>query len=91
MARSVRGSGERVTKSRLKRYNLYKAMKRIFVLIPLFVCISCTFLHAQKFKNLALTPPMGWSTWNTFKADINEQLIKEIADAFVIFGYKEAG
>ena len=28
-------------------------------------------------------PPMGFNTWNTFGEDINEEMIKEIADAMV--------
>lgn len=50
-------------------------------------------LHAsaQKFENLALTPPMGWNTWNTFQTRINEQLVKETADYFVSSGMRDAG
>ena len=40
---------------------------------------------------LALTPPMGFNTWNTFGKNINESIIKEIADAFVSLGLKDAG
>lgn len=40
---------------------------------------------------LAMTPPMGWNSWNTFGAKINEDLIRETADAFVETGLKEAG
>lgn len=40
---------------------------------------------------LAQTPPMGWNTWNTFGSNINEDLIKESADAFLTNGLKEAG
>ena len=40
---------------------------------------------------LALTPPMGWNSWNTFRMDISEDLIKEVADAFIVHGLKEAG
>ncbi len=36
-------------------------------------------------------PPMGWNTWNTFGAEISDQLIRESADAFVAAGLKEAG
>lgn len=36
-------------------------------------------------------PPMGFNTWNTFGKDINEKLIKEIADAMVEKGYRDAG
>lgn len=39
----------------------------------------------------ALTPPMGWSSWNLFAAKINENLIKEIADAMANSGLAEAG
>lgn len=36
-------------------------------------------------------PPLGWNSWNTFTWDINETLIKEVADCFVEQGYKDAG
>ncbi|MRN52098.1 glycoside hydrolase family 27 protein [Paenibacillus monticola] len=42
-------------------------------------------------KELGLTPPMGWNSWNTFTWDINEQLIREAADTLVAEGYKDAG
>jgi len=48
-------------------------------------------LHAQKFDGLALTPPMGWNSWNHFGCEINEQIIKEMADAMVSSGMKDAG
>lgn len=44
-----------------------------------------------KFTELAKTPQMGWNTWNTFACDINEQLIRESADALVSSGMREAG
>ena len=37
------------------------------------------------------TPPMGWNSWNTFGANINEQLIKEMTDALVSTGLRDAG
>jgi len=42
-------------------------------------------------KLLGAVPPMGWNSWNTFTWDINELLIRDIADKFLIEGYKEAG
>ncbi len=42
-------------------------------------------------KPLGLTPPMGWNSWNTFTWDINEELIRDVADLFVSEGYKDAG
>lgn len=40
---------------------------------------------------LALTPPMGWNTWNKFACNISEQLIRESADALVSSGMRDAG
>ena len=37
------------------------------------------------------TPPMGWNSWNTFGADINEQLIRDTADKMVETGLLNAG
>lgn len=36
-------------------------------------------------------PPLGWNTWNTYGAEINEKLIMESADAMVNSGLKDAG
>ena len=46
---------------------------------------------AQKFDGLALTPPMGWNSWNKFGCDVDEKLIRETADAIVTSGMKAAG
>jgi alpha-galactosidase len=40
---------------------------------------------------LALTPPMGWNSWNKFACNVNEQLIRQTADAMVKSGMKDAG
>ncbi len=47
-------------------------------------------IYAQK-KDLALTPPMGWNSWNHFNCDINETVVREIADAMVENGMADAG
>lgn len=47
-------------------------------------------LHALD-NGLALTPPMGWNTWNKFACNVSEKLVKEAADAIVSSGMKEAG
>lgn len=63
-------------------------MKFIAFIMILF---STTALYAQKFENLAPTPPMGWNSWNRFGCTINEKLVREAADAMVASGMKEAG
>lgn len=40
---------------------------------------------------LALTPPMGWNSWNGLGENVSEEYIKEIADLFVTNGLKDAG
>jgi len=42
-------------------------------------------------NGLALTPPMGWNSWNKFGCDINEKVIRGAADAMVASGMKDAG
>ena len=65
-------------------------MKKTSVLI-LFVLLGTIQVHGQKFKGLALTPPMGWNSWNNFGCDVTEGLIMSTADAMVENGMKDAG
>lgn len=40
---------------------------------------------------LAKRPPMGWNSWNTFGAKIDENMIREMADRMVDDGYLACG
>lgn len=42
-------------------------------------------------EKLALSPPMGWNSWNVFTSDIDEKTVMEIADAMVSSGMRDAG
>ncbi|MDI3417586.1 glycoside hydrolase family 27 protein [Streptomyces luteolus] len=42
-------------------------------------------------RAVASTPPMGWNTWNTFGCDVNEDLIRQMADSLVDSGMTSAG
>lgn len=42
-------------------------------------------------NGLALTPPMGWNSWNKFACDVNERTVRDIADAMVASGMRDAG
>ncbi|MEV0944787.1 cellulose binding domain-containing protein [Micromonospora wenchangensis] len=42
-------------------------------------------------NGVARTPPMGWNSWNTFGCNINEALIRQMTDAMVSTGMKDAG
>src|SRR3954452_4081481 len=42
-------------------------------------------------NGLALTPPMGCNSWNKFGCNINEQIVRDSADAIVASGMRDAG
>ncbi|XP_015883839.3 alpha-galactosidase isoform X2 [Ziziphus jujuba] len=42
-------------------------------------------------NGLALTPQMGWNSWNHFHCNIDEKLIRETADAMVSTGLSSMG
>ncbi len=64
-------------------------MKNLTFLI-IFLSVSLN-IFSQKFEGLAPTPQMGWNSWNKFGTDINEQMVKEMADALIATGLKDAG
>jgi len=66
-------------------------MKKLPLLLLALATFSGGILHAQKFEGLALTPPMGWNSWNKFQCDVNEDLIRQTADAMATNGMKDAG
>jgi len=43
------------------------------------------------YNGLAKTPPMGWNSWNKFEKRVSDALIREVADAMVKNGMKDAG
>jgi alpha-galactosidase len=59
--------------------------------VPLAVLLLMAGSPAASGDGLALTPPMGWNSWNKFGCDVSEKLIKETADALVATGMKDAG
>jgi len=42
-------------------------------------------------NGLARTPPMGWNSWNHFMYEVNDQVVRETADALVRTGLAAAG
>jgi alpha-galactosidase len=48
-------------------------------------------LHQVKGVTLAKTPPMGWNSWNLFANRIDDNTVREMADAMVTSGMKKAG
>ncbi len=61
--------------------------------ITILLLISLGALAAQENPSagLALTPPMGWNSWNKFGCNVSEDMIRSMADAMVKSGMKDAG
>ena len=66
-------------------------MNRRFLLTILLLLLLPVIGRAQTRESLSLTQQMGWSSWNNFQGNINEDIIKSIADAMVASGLKDAG
>lgn len=75
-------------------------MKRISIIFAILAALCNFTLAAQEkakaltdeeWRAIAPTPPMGWNSWNKFGCNVSETLIKEIADAMVASGMKDAG
>src|SRR6201998_4075835 len=68
---------------------------QLFCLALYAIVLVATAASAEKESSisagLALTPPMGWNSWNKFGCNVTEDLIKGAADAMVNSGMKDAG
>jgi alpha-galactosidase len=64
-------------------------MKKLIVIAA--VIFSILGASAQKYDQLAKTPPMGWNSWNKYGCNVSETLIMGMADAMVSSGMKDAG
>ena len=71
-------------------------MKKLFLilaLIAIFVPAGAQRRSADlpKWPGVCETPQMGWSSWNKFMTDINEDIIKQTVDKMVELGLVDAG
>ena len=71
-------------------------MRNSRTLLPLGAFLLLTFGVSAAYRTspptrVALTPPMGWNSWNHFGCDVSEALIRETADAIVSSGMRDAG
>lgn len=66
-------------------------MKKQSVITLMWILSTVGGGFCQKFEGLALTPPMGWNSWNTFGTQIHESLIKEVVEALIASGMRDAG
>ena len=68
-----------------------RLLQGLVALLCLFVASTST-VSAQSYNGLALTPPMGFSSWNGYGCPwLTETLIKDTAHAMATNGMKDAG
>jgi alpha-galactosidase len=65
-------------------------MRKYFLLFS-FLWLVFFNPKAQIRDSLALTPPMGWNSWNKFGCNVDEDMLKEMAEAMVKSGMRDAG
>ena len=58
-------------------------------------CLLASLFFAGEVRawdnGVALTPPMGWNSWNKFGCKVSEDLLKSMADGMISSGMKDAG
>ena len=76
----------------LRKIKMKTVIAKLIAAVLLFVPAA---LRAQEnnspSNNLALTPPMGWNSWNKFGCNVSEDMIRGMADGMVKSGMKDAG
>ncbi|MGH7651155.1 MAG: glycoside hydrolase family 27 protein [Gemmatimonadaceae bacterium] len=65
-------------------------------LVPLLLIGAVSLPRAARLldpraPSLALTPPMGWNSWNHFGCNVSDSLIRGTADAMVTSGMRDVG
>ena len=64
-----------------------KTLKKSMLLCTFSILASSAFSQGNHVE----APIMGWSSWNTYRVNINDNLIRKQADAMVSSGLKDAG
>src|SRR5205807_9135536 len=78
-------------KMRIRREGLMESFAKKLTRLTLsivFGFLLCAPSSRALENGLALTPPMGWNSWNRFGCNVTEDLVKFAADALVSSGMK---
>ncbi|KAF2597754.1 hypothetical protein F2Q68_00007171, partial [Brassica cretica] len=91
-------NGIHLNKTKIKNENFDQAMVLLGFFLRIITFTLCLTQLVYGFQSrmlmsngLALTPQMGWNSWNHFQCNINETLIKQTADAMVSSGLSARG
>lgn len=82
-----------MTQRQALRLAAFLAITIVMLLVMLFGQPNVMPLpQAEALENgLARTPPMGWNSWNRFGCNVSDTLIRQMADAMVSSGMRDAG
>jgi alpha-galactosidase len=70
----------------------FRILLPVSLFLSLFLMSSAVLAQESSVsKGLALTPPMGFNTWNKFGCNVSDDLVRGTADAMVKSGMKDAG
>jgi alpha-galactosidase len=76
----------------MKKFALAKTFSLALLLA---FCVVAVLIFSARSKaqspGVALTPPMGWNSWNHFAGKIDDATVRAQADAMVSSGMKDAG
>jgi len=64
------------------------ASLRVAAIAVVFLVLHSLPARAQ---DVALTPPMGWNSWNYFAEKVDDQGVRAAADAIAASGMRDAG
>jgi alpha-galactosidase len=71
----------------MRQRSIANCFRAAFILAATLVAAS----SAQADERLALTPPMGWNSWNHFADKIDDATVRAQADAMAANGMRDAG
>ncbi len=66
-------------------------MPRLALALALASALPGLAQAAAPQPSIALTPPMGWNSWNHFAAKVDDKTIRQTADLIVSTGMRDAG
>ena len=55
----------------------------VVVIVALVACAAPLLAQESVSSKLALTPPMGWNSWNKFGCNVSDAMIRQMADSMV--------
>jgi alpha-galactosidase len=76
--------------SRIVKFILWLALTTNLFVVPALAETTQEVVNKGA-NGLALTPPMGWNSWNKFGCNVNEKIVRETADAMVSSGMRDSG